>query len=195
MFNAVEAFKRQFTPVEGGYVYYPSVWHGGKLVTAEEYERLLANWKGIAGTRAIWKIAIFFVLASSVLVMLSELLSLPRWSEWLIMVAGAAGVCGWLCWVALAPYRLVKGRPDFAPPRSRSEARREARTMLGWPLVCSVVFFSGLAFVGSLLSSDRTASGWAWLVGSGLFFGAYSWIAFEKLRDRRRASSSPRNQR
>ena len=43
MFDSIGAFTRQFTPVDGGYLYFPSRKNGGKLVTAEEFETLVSD--------------------------------------------------------------------------------------------------------------------------------------------------------
>ena len=55
MFDTMDAFTRQFTPVDGGYLYYPSKNDGGKLVTAEEFESLVADWQRVAGRSGRWK--------------------------------------------------------------------------------------------------------------------------------------------
>jgi hypothetical protein len=46
-------FDKQFTPIEGGYLYYPSAWKGAKLVTVEEYKQLIAAWKRATSVRAM----------------------------------------------------------------------------------------------------------------------------------------------
>jgi hypothetical protein len=57
MFDLRAAFTKQFTPVDGGYVYYPPRGSGGKLVTLDEYESLCADWNKRVGPRGQWKVA------------------------------------------------------------------------------------------------------------------------------------------
>ena len=57
MFDAAGAFTRQFKPVDGGYVYYPSRKAGGKLVTVDEYETMVANWQRIAELAGVGKLS------------------------------------------------------------------------------------------------------------------------------------------
>ena len=184
MFDAAGAFTRQFKPMDGGYVYYPSRKAGGKLVTVDEYETMVANWQRIAGTRGRWKTVGLVSLAILLWTLASEAFALPEWSNWIISVATVAGLSGWLLWASLAPRRLVSERTDFVPPRPAPAARREARAALNWPFVLIVLLVSGAAFVGTMSSSDRSLSWLALLIGSGAFFAAYLWIAFQKLWDR-----------
>ena len=184
MFDATRAFTRQFKPVDGGYVYYPSRKAGGKLVSVDEYEMLVADWQRIAGTRGHWKTVGLLFLAILLWTLASTALALPEWSNWIIILATVAGLSGWLLWASLAPSRLVSQRPDFVPPRPASAARREARAALNWPFILFALLPSGAAFVATVSSSDRSLSWLAWLIGSGAFFAGYLWIAFQKLRDR-----------
>ena len=186
MFDSVGAFKRQFTRTDGGYVYYPSSKSGGKLVTEDEYEAMVADWQRIAGTREVWKTVGLAFLAILLWTVVSQPLSLQKSYDWIIIAVSVAALSGWLLWASLAPRRLVRDRPYVTPPRTTTEARREARATLNWPFVLFVLLFSGAIFFGRLTSSDRTQSWWVWVIVSGFFFAAYLWIAVQKLRDRRR---------
>ena len=184
MFDLIGAFTKQFTPIDGGYLYYPSRKSGGKFVTTDEYEKLVADWQRIAGRRGLWKTVGLIFVAVLLWTIASEVLALPDWADWILIVGCVSAISGWLGWAALAPRRLVKDRPNSTPPRSIAEARRESRAILNWPFVIFFTLASGAIFFGQLTAPERTAGWWAWLVGSGLFFGCYLWIAFEKLRDR-----------
>lgn len=184
MFDSIGAFTKQFTPIEGGYLYYPSKKGGGKLVTADEYERLTESWRKIAGPRGMWTIIGIVMLAIFVWTAISELLSLPDRSDPIIIAASVIGMSAWLLWASFAPRRLVRDRPAIAPPRPVSEARRQARALLSWRFIIFALLFSGVAFLGPFNSPDRGLGTWAWLIGSGAFFGLYIWIAIQKFRDR-----------
>ena len=183
MFDAVDAFTKQFTPVDDGYVYYPSRKSGGKLVTADEYQKLVADWERTAGRRGVWKAAGLALVAVLIWTIISQSLALPDWTDWIPIIGCVAALSAWMLWASLAPRRLVRGRPDSTPPRRVSEARREARSMLSWPFVILVTVASGAVFIGCLSAPEPTIGWWARMIGSGLFFGVYSWIAVQKFRD------------
>lgn len=184
MFDSLGAFTKQFTPVDGGYLYYPSKKDGGKLVTADEYQQLVEGWSKVAGRRGTWKVAGIVMLAILIWTLLSRSLSLPVWSDSIMIAASVIGVSGWLLWASFAPRRLVRERAAIAPPRPVSEAKRQARTLLNWRFIIFALFISGLAFLGSLNVPERDFISWAWLIGSGAMFGLYTWIAVQKFRDR-----------
>lgn len=186
MFDPVGAFKKQFTEVEGGYLVYPSPRSGGKLVTAEEYALLLASWERVTGRAGQWKTVGIVIVAIVLWTLLLEIISLPDWTDTLLIAVTVVAVSARLYWHSSGPRRLVKDRAFVAPPRSMSEARQNARAALNWPFVLFVLLFSGAAFWRAVATSDRTLSTWAWLIGSGLFLGLYLWIGVQKLLDRRR---------
>jgi len=184
VFDSIGAFTKQFTPVDGGYLYYPSKRDGGKFVTADEYEQLVAGWCKVADRRGIWKIVGIVVLAIFAWIAISRFWSLPDWSDSIMVAASVAGISAWLFWTSFAPRRLVRNRPAITPPRPITEVKRQARALLNWRFIIFALLFSGIAFLGSLNTPDRDFKSWAWLLGSGTMFGLYIWIAVQKFRDR-----------
>ncbi|WP_143761353.1 hypothetical protein [Sphingobium chlorophenolicum] len=184
MFDSIGAFTRQFTPVDGGYLYYPSKKDGGKLVTADEYQQLTEGWSRVAGRRGLWKVVGVVMLAIIIWTAISKSLSLPDWLDSIMVAASVTGISGWLFWASFAPRRLVRDRPAITPPRSVLQAKRQARALLNWRFIIFALLFSGIAFLGSLKAPEHDFKSWAWLIGSGVMFGLYIWIAIQKFRDR-----------
>jgi len=184
VFDSIGAFTKQFTSTEGGYLYYPSKKGGGKLVTADEYEQLTEGWRKVAGRRGIWTVGGIGMLAIFIWTAISKSLSLPDWSDTIIVAAFVIGISAWLLWASFAPRRLVRDRPAITPPRPVSEAKRQARSLLNWRFIIFALLFTGIAFLSSLSSPERDFKSWAWFIGSGVFFGLYIWIAIQKFRDR-----------
>jgi hypothetical protein len=184
VFDSIGTFTKQFTPVEGGYLYYPSKKDGGKLVTSNEYDELVAGWQKVAGRKGIWKIVSIVMLTIMFSTLVSKATVLPAWSDSILTAACVVGILAWLLWASLAPRRLVRDRPAIAPPRPSSQVRRQARALINWRMIIFALFFSGIAFFGSLNLTPRDFVTWAWLIGSGGMFGAYIWIAIQKIRDR-----------
>lgn len=185
MIDPVEAFAKQFTKVDGGYLHYSSHKSGGKLVTTDEYDKLIADWKYVNGRKGGWKIFAVVILVVIIWTTLSSIVALPRWANWLLILGCVAALLGRLLWVSLAPRRLVRDRPNIAPPRDISQARREARAIVNWPLVMFALIASGGTFFRHLISPEETWAWWAWTVGSGLMLGAYLWTALQKILDMR----------
>lgn len=184
MFDTVGAFKKQFTPHEGGYLYYPSSKSGGKFVTADEFDSLVDRWQKITGRAGTWKIAGIVFLVILLWTLISQTIALEEWVEQIMFFGGVASIVGWILWFSYAPRRLVKGRPAIVPPRPIASVRREVRAMLNWPMVIIILIISGYLFLGFLSFPERKMSWWAWVIGSGLMFGSYLWIAFKKFTDR-----------
>jgi hypothetical protein len=186
MFDPIGAFEKQFTQVEGGFLFYPSRKSGGKLVTDEEYNLLVSDWKRASQRVTGWKTVGAVVVAAVLWTSLSEALYLPDWTTKLLIIALVIAMCAWLFWASFAPRRLVTKRSAVAPPRPASEARRAARAALNWPFVIFALLLSGATFWSTVNASDRTLSTWLWLLGSGLMLGTYLWIGLGKLLDFRR---------
>lgn len=184
MFDTAGAFASQFTPVEGGYLFYPSKKGGGKLVTAAEYEQLAEGWHKTSGGRGAWKIAGITMLAILFWTAVSRSLSLPVWLDSIIVGISVIAISAWLLWASLAPRRLVRDRPAITPPRPRAELKRQVRAMLSWRLIVFMLFVSGAVFLGSLGSWEQSSKSWAWSIGSAVIFGLYFWLAIQKFRDR-----------
>jgi hypothetical protein len=184
VFDSVDAFTKQFTPVEDGYLYYPSKKDGGKLVTVDEYRQLTEDWSKVAGPRGIWKVAGIVMLATLIWTIISKSLSLPDWLDSIMVAVFVIGISGWLLWASFAPRRLVRERTAITPPRLTSETQRQARALLNWRFIVFALLFSGIAFLGSLNTPERDYKSWAWLLGSGALFARYIWVAIQKFRDR-----------
>jgi hypothetical protein len=183
MFNSIEAFKKQFTRVEGGYLIYPSRKVGGKLVTDEEYEQLIAGWERVAGRAGRWMTVGAVAAVIAIWTLLSDWLSAPDWADSVLIAAIVVTMSAWLLWASFAPRRVVKDRLPVTSPRPAAEVGREARAALNWPFVIVVLLVSASVFFGSLTATDRTSGAWAWLIGSGAILGLYLWIGLKKLLD------------
>lgn len=183
MFDPVEAFTKAFTPLDGGYLYYPSAKAGGKLVTAEEFEVLLDDWQRVAGRRGRWKTVGLAFLPIALWVAVSQIFRLPNWVDNIFCTVLVLAISSWVLWASFAPRRLVRDRPEVAPPRSIEQARRETRALLNWRFVMFALVISGAALWANLSSLERTLGTWAWIVGSGIVFVSYLWFALQKLRD------------
>jgi hypothetical protein len=183
MFNTVEAFTRQFTPVKGGYLVYPSRRAGGKLVTDAEYEQLVTDWERVAGRAGRWKTVGVAFAAIAAWTLITNWLSPPEWADALLTVVMVVAVSASLFWHSTAPRRLVKDRPASTPPRPLAEAQREAMAALNWPFVVLALLISGAIFFGTVTATDRSGGTWAWLIGSGTMLGLYLGVALKKLLD------------
>ena len=186
MFDPIDAFTRQFTPTNGGYLYYPSRGSGGKLVTNIEYEQLLVDWQKVSGPRGQWKIVGIVSAIILVWTVVSQSVTLAAWAENVLMLGCVTTISAWFFWASRAPHRLVSGRPDVTPPRSASETKRKARALLSWRLVFFVLLSSGVALIGAIYNPDLTPEWWAWLIVSGVLFATYGYIAILKAIDRHR---------
>lgn len=183
MFDATEAFAKQFVPREGGYLFYPGRNAGGKLVSDDEYQDLLARWQSVAGRQGTWKsvAAVVFIIVLGMVA--KALIDGGDWVENASIGAAVAFVTIRITWASLAPRRLVKDRPDAAPPRSLADSRRLARSMLPWRMVVPALIVSMAIFINGLIATPQTYVDWLWLTGSGAIGTAYGWIAIKKLGD------------
>ena len=184
MFDSTGRFTKQFTPVEGGYLFYPSKKDGGKIVTVAEYEQLTDGWRKVAGRRGMCMSVGVVVLTILIWSTISAFVSLPDWSDNIFVAALGMGIPANLLWASFAPRRLVRDRLSIPPPRPTSEVKRHVRALLNWRLVIFSLLFTGIIFIGSLNSTERDIESWAWLIGSGTLFVVYVWIAIQKFRDR-----------
>ena len=117
MAGLMVTFTRHFSPVDGGYLYFAGPEQGGKLVTTDEYARLVEGWRRVAGLGGLLKMFGLAVVALLFLALAAGFKVLPGWVApvlpWLMMLS----IWGWIMRAAAAPGRLVKDRPTVAPPR------------------------------------------------------------------------------
>lgn len=185
MTEAVEIFKRRFTPYQDGYLIYPSRKGGGKFITSEEYERLVTDWNRVAGRVGVFKSSAVMIAVIIVWVLLTFALALPAWTHKVFIGVTIGTMMVWLLWASMAPRRLVRDREPVTPPRTAAEARKAGRAALNWRTVIFGLVWSGAIFVSTAVASERTLLAWAWLIGSGLLFCAYLWMVFKKVTDQR----------
>jgi hypothetical protein len=185
MFGSMHPFTNQFAPVEDGYVYYPSRKSGGKFVSSEEYDRLLANWRRVAGLRPFLIGVGLMVFVMNLGIFAQVFLDLPFWINWIVLAAIIAALFAWLLPPSRAPLHLVKSRPVVTPPRPAGQPQRQARAVIPWPFVILILVGSGSVFANHIGSPDRSPVWWAWTLVSGVIFAAYSWLGIQKLVDRR----------
>lgn len=184
MLDPIAVFTRQFTPRDGGHLYYPSRRSGGKFVTAAEFEQLVEEWERIVDGRGRWKMVGAACAAVLIIVFLSDFFDWPRWIDRMMVFPIVLGIAGRTFWASRAPARLVRSRPAISPPKPASEARREARAMFSWSSVTGMWVFTGAVFASWIFSREESQWRYAWTIGSGLIFLACTWIAIVKWRDR-----------
>ncbi|KWV94598.1 hypothetical protein [Erythrobacter sp. AP23] len=152
MFDTVGVLKRSFEPVDGGYLYYPTRWSHGYLVTPAEYEALIEDWRRVAGWKGLVKLAGLTVLAFLAGSMLANFVDVSRSTSSVVGYGVTAGVIGYLVWQSTAANRLVKGRKPYAPPRSGKEAEAAmgktlGRTIAVWMVIVSLSFLAWAVFI------------------------------------------------
>jgi len=96
MVDTVEAFKRQFDPVDDGYLYYPSPNSGGKLISHEEYEGLLRDWTNASKRKRFWLMLGAIMGVIFVFVAVERTLALPEWGSGVFLATVVLAVVGWL---------------------------------------------------------------------------------------------------
>jgi hypothetical protein len=183
MFDAVEAFEKQFKPYEDGYLFFPSSKTGGKFISEDEYAALVTDWTRVAGKRGILKIVATMTAAILIWSALESSADFPDWAEKAFVGAMVAALLARLYWASAAIRRPLMDRPDIAPPRTGSEARLAAQRRLSWPVVVFGILLCSLAFIPGLFATECTIGSWLWLVGSGTLLSGYLWIALQKWRD------------
>lgn len=178
------SFSKQFVPFEDGYLYYPGRKSGGKFVSEDEYAQLLAQWEAVAGRKGLWKTS--FVIMGCVLVALAVLAIFdgPDWLRTVFTYLAVAALVARYFWFAMAPRRLVNGRPDAAPPRSAAANKRAARSMISWTTIIWAFIVCAALFVAGLSAHPKSLAVWIWIAGSGAMGALYIWVAIMKYRDR-----------
>jgi hypothetical protein len=185
LFDAIGAFSKQFVRHEGGYLFYPSRRAGGKFVSEFEYQELVAHWRLVAGRKGRWKMVAAVMLIFILGMVAKAFLNGGEWIENVSIWGAVAFAVIRITWASSAPRRLVKNRPDSAPPRTLAASRKLARSMLPWCMVIPVLIISTCIFIAGLTTAPQTLLGWLWLVGSGAMSAAYGCIAIQKIRDRK----------
>lgn len=185
MTDIMSIFVRQFHRVEEGYVYYDGR-GGGKLVTEEEYERLLIKWKSHTGFKGLSKILISVIVAVGCWDVISRFLSLPDWTNQIFGMSIVLAIMLWAAWVNYAPWRLVKNRVAVVPPLSPLRRGQEARALLRWHQIILVGLLSGAILIGNLSQASNGFGWWIWTLLSGIALSGALWAGTKKYADRHR---------
>ncbi len=159
MFDPVGVFERSFTPVEGGYLYYPSRWSGGYLVTPAEYRHLVAEWRRVAGWRGILKGIGLLLLGMLIGTPILLLAGADAWASDALMYVLAGSLVIYVLWKGTAPHRLIRGRKAIAPSRSSKEFEVAMGKALGRPIAAYLAFLS-LCFLAWALGFAYTSPAW-----------------------------------
>lgn len=176
-------FDQQFRPTEGGYLYYPSPWKGAKLITAEEHQGFVNEWKrvsGLAPMSVTVGLGLVFIIVS-MFFLRHEVSSLAKFGPATIWIIG---LYTWFRRPVVAASKLVKDRPYVAGPRPRSEVWRLARTTQSWPAIIFFLMLSAKflfdAFQGrnALFPPAFALAFWSFM------FAIFGLVTFLKLRDR-----------
>lgn len=162
MFNTVATYERLFTPTEGGYLFYPWVWSGGYLITNEEYDRLVADWR-LANS---WSLRIKLGLAMVAAMVAGVIIIFvtgapPEISSNVLAGVIALGLTGHLLWRLSAVYRLIIGRKPVVGRRSRDASRAQVASMMSWPMLLWITFGISLGSAFLLFFALRGS----WLAG------------------------------
>lgn len=147
MFDTAGLLQRSFTPVEGGYLYYPYRWSHGYLVKPGEYDALVDDWRRVARWRGIWKLVGVMAVALTIGMAIIYWLGLGELANTVLNFGLGTAMAGYIIWKSTAANRLVRGREKFAPPRS-SQAAEDAmgkalgRRMSVWLAIGSLSFLA-----------------------------------------------------
>ncbi len=190
-FDPTAAFARRFEPTDEGYLFYPRPKGPGKLVTPAEYDALVKDYRRWMGGRFRPGLMFAVLFGAMILVaIVSVFLRIPpERMGWLVYPLLLVGV-GYMFWFQFAPHRLLKGRPDATPPRTKQELGRATRRMMTWP----ILIFLGIAAllwvvlgVATLASGNRPS---IWMVVWTLFWAtallSLGRTAVQKYRDGQR---------
>lgn len=142
MLDTVGVLERSFTPVEEGYLYYPSRWSGGYLVAPDEYRTLIDDWRRTAGWKGLFKLVGIMCIVLMIGMMAIDYLGLADVYETILSVGSATALAGYILWKGTAASRLVRGREPAAPPRSSTEADTDMAKAIGRPVAVWMAFVS-----------------------------------------------------
>ncbi|GGI87249.1 hypothetical protein GCM10007973_24620 [Polymorphobacter multimanifer] len=176
-------FDQQFTPTEGGYLYYPSPWKGAKLITVEEHEGFVNDWKratGLAPMSVSVGLGLVFIIVS-IFLLRHESSNLAKFGPAAVWIFG---LFAWFRRPAVAASKAVKDRPYVTGSRPRSDVWRQARTTQSWPAIIFFLLLSAKflfdAFQGrhGLFPPAFALAFWSFMVA------VFGLVTFLKLRDR-----------
>ncbi|KRA79761.1 hypothetical protein [Altererythrobacter sp. Root672] len=181
MFNSTKLYARSFKPVEGGYLYYPHRWSQGFLISPDEYDQLIENWRRITSLRGQFKLIAFVMIVAIIQVALESALGFSdAVSSWMT-IAIAFAVVAYILWKSTAAYRLVRQRAPIAPRRNRREAEADMAERFSWPfLLFALVLSLWFTFLFFLVALANPLIGLPLLIlfGASAFMNAR--VAFRK---------------
>ena len=186
-FNPTDLFKRRFDPIAEGYLYYPRKRGGGKLVSEREFADFVGDYRRWFGTRFVPGLLFWLTLAGIVFIsVLSVALGESDRSLTIAVYALLAILIGGAFWVQSAPFRILRSRPDFSPPRAKRDQSKAARTQVPWIILCLMIPFPGLmSYVGILsVIAEPSLLNVAWTAAFGFIFATAVKIAIQKWMDR-----------
>jgi hypothetical protein len=180
MFGAEKIFRRQFTPHEGGYLFYPFVWSRGYLVTEEEFQKLCQDRKrslGLSGMLRLWALAlVLIIVCAAVAIFLEDERLLNAGS-----IASALAILAVVLWRSTTAIRLVRGRQPVAPTRNRIERERHSARVVGWPMMLVVFLLSvWFLFLSAILAYASPLIGVPILALFGFAFLRNTQVAWRK---------------
>jgi len=172
MARKARAFDKLFTPIEGGYLYYPLRWSRGYFVSAAEYEHLRERIGWLFDGRLVATCVAFAVVAVVVQEIAAASYAVAGLSPDALVAITALPLISLLVWNLCALWRLVRGREPVAPPRSALEVDRDFARAMSWPMTAwGLVMFTGPVVVGllALTFAPLVAIPWTLLFGLAWF--------------------------
>lgn len=176
MFDTAGVLDRSFTPVEEGYLFYPSRWSHGYLVKPEEYGELIDEWRRVAGWKGLLSLIGLMVVALLIGMAIIYWLGLAEWANTVISLGLATGLAGYLIWKSTAANRLVRNRTPAAPPRAARAADHAMGKALGRPMAMWLAILSLIALGWAIAFAMVTP---LWGIPAAIVFGI---MAFFNLR-------------
>ena len=149
-------FEAQFEPRDGGYIFYPTVWSGGRLVTVAEADAMRQQNARLTRFVYSWRGLILLVVGTVLFSFVSFALDASRVYHDLALAAFVAVVTfGANAGPWLVPASIVRGREVVKPRRDRRarvEAQREARAAMRRPLMILALIMALL--IGALVAAQ-----------------------------------------
>lgn len=176
MFSTAGVLERSFTPVEEGYLYYPSRWSHGYLVRPDEYKALIYDWQRVAGWKGILSLVGLLSVALLVGMAMIYWLGLDEWANTALSLGLATALVGYLIWKSTATNRLIRSREPAVPPRSSRAADDAMGRALGRPVALWLAILSLVALGWAIAFAAVTP---LWGIPAAIFFAI---LAFFNLR-------------